>query len=76
MSKAPQTLLEKLHGALAQAMLDALEAGEVTAAHWSAISKFLKENGIDSLGGLGGDPNDAFAKLVQRAQEATSNMRN
>lgn len=76
MSTAPLTTLERLHAALAEAMLEELEKGDLTAAHWSAISKFLKDNGIDSLGGLGDDEQDAFARLTQRAREAISNMHN
>lgn len=74
--KASKDILEQLHDALAAQMLKEL-GGEVplTASHWSAIAKFLKDNGIDSLGDVD-DPSDAFAKLVRRAQEATSNMTN
>ncbi|UFS66934.1 hypothetical protein LO749_20795 [Paracoccus denitrificans] len=75
MSKAPQEILEALHGAIAQDMLNLIQQGGATAAHWSAIAKFLKDNGIDSLGGMGDNEQDAFAKLVAKAREITSGMK-
>ena len=42
-------ILESLHGALAQDLLEKVQSGEATAADLSVARQFLKDNGIDSL---------------------------
>jgi len=42
-------ILESLHGALAQDLLETVQSGEATAADLSVARQFLKDNGIDSL---------------------------
>lgn len=48
---APMELMELLHGAMAQQMLDRLqgatEENPITAAEWNTIRQFLKDNHID-----------------------------
>jgi hypothetical protein len=48
MSKAPNTLLEQLHGELAKDMLVKLKSGNATASDLNAIRQFLKDNGIEA----------------------------
>jgi len=46
-TRAQEDLLASLHNELARGMLERLQSGEpLTAAEWSAIAKFLKDNDI------------------------------
>lgn len=65
--KAPKDVLHALHARLAESMADALSSGEVSPAGWSAISKFLRDNGVVAAIGLEGEADDKFADLVKRA---------
>lgn len=47
MARAPTDLLEKLHNATAQLLLDKVESGEATASEIAQAVKMLKDNGID-----------------------------
>ena len=49
MSKATQTALEALHGALAKDLTRRIKDGEATAADLSVARQFLKDNNIDSI---------------------------
>lgn len=42
--KAPEELLGKLHGQIAQHMLTRIEEGDVSASELSVMVKFLKDN--------------------------------
>ncbi|MGY5795211.1 hypothetical protein ACXHXM_34210 len=46
---ATEELLEQLHAATAQALLDRIKDGSATAADIAAAAKFLKDNGISRL---------------------------
>lgn len=48
---ATKELLEALHGVVADELKRRIEAGEATAADISAAIKFLKDNGIEAIGG-------------------------
>lgn len=57
MAKAPDDLLELLHGLLAEDMKRKLQAGETDASTLNAIRQFLKDNGISGvMSGKGDDP--------------------
>ena len=43
------TLMNELHGALAQELLDRVKSGEATASDLSVVRQFLKDNGVDSI---------------------------
>jgi hypothetical protein len=42
-------LMNDLHAALAQELLDRVHGGEATASDLSVVRQFLKDNGIDSV---------------------------
>lgn len=42
-------LMNDLHSALAQELLDRVNSGEATASDLSVVRQFLKDNGIDSV---------------------------
>jgi len=65
--KAPNELLEALHGLIAKDMRAKLERGECEAKDWAVIVKFLKDNGIDALVNADDDAASALAKLMQAA---------
>lgn len=46
---ASKDLLETLHNAVAQDLLDKILGGDATAAELSAAIKFLKDNGIEAI---------------------------
>jgi hypothetical protein len=48
MAKASEELLESLHNAVAEDLLDKVKSGEATAQELSAAIKFLKDNGIEA----------------------------
>lgn len=68
MSKATDELLSTLHGLLAEDMANALREGGVGAAQWSAIAKFLKDNGIQAI--PTGDTDNPLDALMKAAQES------
>lgn len=76
MSKATTSLLEQLHGLIAQDMLDKLQSGACAAKDWAVIVKFLKDNGIDGLASADNGAADAFSALVKAAQQSAANMHN
>jgi hypothetical protein len=42
-------IMDTLHAALAQELLDRVKSGEATASDLSVVRQFLKDNGIDSI---------------------------
>lgn len=50
MAKATEDLLSDLHGAMASAMKEKLESGEVSASDLNVIRQFLKDNGVECDG--------------------------
>lgn len=48
MSSASTTLMELLHGTVAQELLDRIKSGEASSADISNAIKFLKDNGIEA----------------------------
>lgn len=46
---APRELMEALHGAVAQTLIEKIRSGEVTAADLAVARQFLKDNGIDAI---------------------------
>lgn len=63
MAKASEELLESLHNAVAEDLLDKVRSGEATAQELSAAIKFLKDNGIEAT--RESSPN--LGKLAQTA---------
>ncbi|RUT80938.1 MULTISPECIES: hypothetical protein [unclassified Mesorhizobium] len=72
MSKANSSLLETIHGLIAEDMRKRLEAGECEAKDWAVIVKFLKDNNIDADIEANKDAEDSFNQLVQAAQRRIS----
>lgn len=71
MGKATQELLEELHGLQAQAMIDEIKKARVSgepiqASLFAAISRFLKDNNIESAVGDGDDA--ALERHLKRMQ--------
>jgi hypothetical protein len=48
----------------------------LTAAEWTAIAKFLKDNGIDSAADEQPGASDPFAALVHRATQSVAGIKN
>ena len=67
---ATNKVLERIHALVAQAMLDKLESGEAEAKDWAVIIKFLQQNGIDALTDPNKAADDAFTRLMAKAQES------
>ena len=67
---ADRGLLAQLHNLLAQDMLSRLQAGDLKATDWVAISKFLKDNGVDALTVDTAPNEDAFEALFSAAQKS------
>lgn len=65
---ADRSLLAQIHNLLAQNMLDRLRDGDLKATDWAAISKFLKDNGVDALTADKSPEEDAFEALFAEAQ--------
>jgi hypothetical protein len=61
--KASLDLLAQLHELTAQVMLAKVRSGEVTAADLAAITKFLRDNGIQVMPGEDENINDLVAEL-------------
>lgn len=60
---APKELLENLHRAVAEDLLDKIKSGEATAAEISAAIKFLKDNGIEAIPSAGSPLGDLVDSL-------------
>lgn len=60
---APKELLENLHRAVAEDLLDKIKSGEATAAEISAAIKFLKDNGIEAIPASGSPLGDLVDSL-------------
>lgn len=60
---APKELLENLHRAVAEDLLDKIKSGEATAAEISAAIKFLKDNGIEAIPNAGSPLGDLVDSL-------------
>ncbi|ESX98711.1 hypothetical protein [Mesorhizobium sp. LNJC405B00] len=69
MSKANSSLLETIHGLIAEDMRKRLEAGECEAKDWAVIVKFLKDNNIDADIEANKGAEDSFNQLVRAAQD-------
>ena len=69
MSKATNSLLEAIHGLIAEDMKARLESGACEAKDWAVIVKFLKDNNIDVSGDRDPDADGAFNDLVRAAQQ-------
>jgi len=49
MSKAPQDILEALHGQVAESLIEKIKTGEATASDLNVARQFLKDNGVEQL---------------------------
>lgn len=61
--KAPQELLEALHGALTEDLLSRIRKGEATSADLSVARQLLKDNGVDAIATEGSGIGDLAKKL-------------
>lgn len=68
-SLADTSLLHQIHNLLAQNMLFRLQEGDLKANDWTAIGKFLKDNGIDALGTTKTDDESGFQALLEEANK-------
>ena len=59
MSESPSSLDRKIHGLLAQKLLNVLNKDDVSAAELSVVRQFLNDNGVNRFI----DPNAARGKL-------------
>jgi len=62
-------LLEKIHGALAQELLNKVLSGEASATELNVARQFLKDNGIDCAPGAS-SPMLHLAKIMPFDEEA------
>ncbi|ESY42004.1 hypothetical protein X747_14445 [Mesorhizobium sp. LNJC384A00] len=69
MSKANSSLLETIHGLIAEDMRKRLEDGACEAKDWAVIVKFLKDNNIDADIEANKGAEDSFNQLVRAAQD-------
>lgn len=74
MSNDLEKLLSTMHGKLAEDMLARLEGGEATAAEWTAIIRFLKDNGVDAIANPQ-TPESAFDEIARRAMESINDVK-
>lgn len=65
-----RSILEKIHTLLAKDMLQRLEEGGLEAKDWTAIAKFIKDNGVDLTQANIKSDEDVFGSLVKEAETA------
>ena len=68
-NRAKENELGDLHGVFARFLADRLRSGEVSSGELNCIRQFLKDNGIDCVGGANKDINSIVASLPTFAEE-------
>lgn len=68
MSKASGDSMSRLHGLVAQKLIDKIESGEATAADFGVAIKFLKDNNVLADPSL----NDTLGKLQKALEKETT----
>ncbi|UJX45748.1 hypothetical protein [Xanthobacter sp. YC-JY1] len=63
-TKATLSLLEQLHGLLAQEFIDRIRDGKATSGDLAAAVRLLKDNGVDARASDAGELEDRLAGLL------------